>query len=97
MAKLREAVASGDREAITRNAHSLRGGCGPLVGEFVSSVTREIEQLAGDGALDQLPGLVDSVDAALAEATTETETRLGLSTSEASGSSDAGPSAPPLR
>jgi len=67
LAKLREAIESGDGTAMGHVAHGLKGsaanfGAGPAVGAAV-----KIEQLARAGQVEQVRGVYDTLEKALDE------------------------------
>jgi CheY-like chemotaxis protein len=50
LAELREAVARGDREAVRRGAHKLKGSCQNIGATFMATLCRSLESGEGDGA-----------------------------------------------
>jgi two-component system, sensor histidine kinase and response regulator len=48
--ELRDAVARGDREAVRRGAHKLKGSCQNIGATFMATLCRSLESGEGDGA-----------------------------------------------
>jgi signal transduction histidine kinase/CheY-like chemotaxis protein/HPt (histidine-containing phosphotransfer) domain-containing protein len=62
---LREARAAGDREALGREAHALRGAAAYVAARAVASCVQAVERCAAQGALDSVDPLLDTLDDAL--------------------------------
>jgi signal transduction histidine kinase/ligand-binding sensor domain-containing protein/CheY-like chemotaxis protein/HPt (histidine-containing phosphotransfer) domain-containing protein len=71
LARLREALAAGDRETVVFVAHSLKGGAAQLGAAAFAEVCRRIEAEAKDGApsLSVLEPVVDEAERELARVT----------------------------
>jgi two-component system sensor histidine kinase/response regulator len=74
IARMRQAVATGDSDTLARAAHSLKGASGTFGAERVYRVTQALEQLARDGKLDEavlgLDLLQEELDKAVAVVST---------------------------
>jgi HPt (histidine-containing phosphotransfer) domain-containing protein len=64
LAELREAVARGDREAVRRGAHKLKGSCQNIGATFMATLCRSLESGEGDaatlGELDEAFGATEA-------------------------------------
>jgi CheY-like chemotaxis protein len=59
---LRQALAQGDRPALSRAAHSLKGASGNLGALGVSEISRTIEELAPDAPMERLEALLRQLE-----------------------------------
>ena len=51
--KIRQAIAAGDAETLTRAAHSLKGSVGTFAARQAYELAQKLEMLAREGALDE--------------------------------------------
>ena len=62
---MRRSVAEADREALRRNAHSLKSSSGNVGGRRLARLAREMEERAREGSLDGANGLLHAIEAHL--------------------------------
>ena len=66
MAQLRQAVAEGDPEAVSRAAHSLKGESGYLGAANVSQMAKQLETMGRDRELSQAPAVLEQLQKEMA-------------------------------
>jgi HPt (histidine-containing phosphotransfer) domain-containing protein len=71
LARLADAVAGADAEAVARHAHALKGSAGNVGATAVATLCAEAEHLAGAHSWDELIRYPDRLRTALTEATEE--------------------------
>ena len=64
IAKLKEAVASGDGGSVRTTAHFIKGAAANLCASGVNAVAYEIELAGASGAIDRAAGLLPGLDSA---------------------------------
>jgi CheY-like chemotaxis protein len=69
LAAMRAAVAAGDRDALARHAHKLRGSLSNFPRTSGASLAAGVEAAAREGELAELDAMVDDLEAAVARLT----------------------------
>ena len=64
LAEIRQAQANGDRAAIERLAHKLRGSLGSLAAIQASAAAEDLETAAADGDQPGIPNAIDALESA---------------------------------